>query len=78
MVEKRLDVKWYGFQMPFEYRTAQPFEYVPRFGIQMFPVFRLVGIHIPTVFNLFCPPVQIILVLELPNKRYLKFHMGIR
>ena len=26
MVEKRLDAKWCGFRMPFEYRTAQPFE----------------------------------------------------
>ena len=27
MVEKRLDSKWSGFQMPFEYQIAQPFEY---------------------------------------------------
>ena len=26
MVEKRLDVKWSGFRMSFEYQTAQPFE----------------------------------------------------
>ena len=24
---KRLDAKWSSFRMPFEYRTAQPFEY---------------------------------------------------
>ena len=27
MVEKRLDAKWSGIQMPFEYWIAQPFEY---------------------------------------------------
>ena len=27
MVKKILDAKWSGFQMTFEYRTAQPFEY---------------------------------------------------
>ena len=27
MVQKRLDAKWSGFRMSFDYRTAQPFEY---------------------------------------------------
>ena len=27
MIEKMLDVKWSGFRMPCEYRTAKPFEY---------------------------------------------------
>ena len=27
MIEKRLDANWFGFWMPFEYRTAQPFAY---------------------------------------------------
>ena len=28
MVEKSLDAKWSSIGMPFEYQTAQPFEYL--------------------------------------------------
>ena len=27
LVEKRLDAKWSGFRMPYEYQMARPFEY---------------------------------------------------
>ena len=56
IVEKRLDAIWSSFQMPLEYRIAQPFEYqtngchlvsnvlleskLQNVGVQMFPVFR--------------------------------------
>ena len=28
MVQSRLDDKWFGTQLPFEYQTAQRFEYI--------------------------------------------------
>ena len=57
MVQKRLVANWSGFGMPFEYQTAQPFEYMsPVSGHSLKPTirkpnFKKVGIQMFPVFK---------------------------